>query len=140
MDKFVVEGIAGFDGDYPCDIGSFTMRELQIIKRLAGVRAGELEEAFAAGDSDLILAIAVIAVRRNGKDWEQFEALAWETDIGALTFVGDEDEAVDPTTPTLTPSDSSTAPELASSGNGLSGDGEDHQETSLRAIGAQQSG
>lgn len=138
MDKFVVTGIPAFNGDYPIDIGSFTMRELQIIKRMSGVRAGELEEAFAAGDSSLILAIAVIAVRRNGKNWEAFEQIAWDSDLGAITFVAE--EAADEPTPLPLPTNegSGKPSELpAGSGQRSHDDGDDLQETSLRAIGAQ---
>lgn len=145
MDKFVVAGIAPFDGEYPIDIGSFTMRELQIIKRMSKVRAGELEEAFAAGDSDLILAIAVIAVRRNGKAWEAFEQLAWESELGAITFEGGEDEDEAGTSgdavPLIPPrpSDSSglTAEPPLVSGGPSATVGDDPPEMNLRAIGSQ---
>lgn len=139
MDRFVVTGVSpAFDGDYPIDIGSFTMRELQIIKRMSGVRAGELEEAFNAGDSDLILAIAVIAVRRNGKQWEVFERLAWESDLTAITFVGEEvaEEAAPLTlTPPVLPA--TPAGPQETSGPPSENDGDDSQETNLRAIGSQ---
>jgi hypothetical protein len=39
-DKFVVTGIPAFNGDYPIDMGTFSMREFNIIKRMSGVRAG----------------------------------------------------------------------------------------------------
>lgn len=141
MDKFVVKGIPGFDGDYPIDIGSFTMRELQIIKRMSGVRAGELEEAFGAGDSSLILAVCVIAVRRNGKAWEAFEQIAWESDTAAIEFVvaEEEDEATADAVPLTQPK-----PPGSSDGSGetqqLSGpvsssDGDSLPEKNLRAIG-----
>lgn len=140
MDKFVVTGMPAFDGEYPIDIGSFTMRELQIIKRMSGVRAGELEEAFAAGDTDLILAIAVIAVRRSGRLWESFERLAWESELGAISFVGEEEVAVDavPLTPSkLQGSSENREGPQPPSGPPSPDDGDDHQETNLRAIGGQ---
>lgn len=139
MDKFTVTGIPKFDGDYPIDIGAFTMRELQIIKRMSGVRAAELEEAFTAGDTDLILAIAVIAVRRNGKAWEQFEALAWESELGAISFVGEEPVAdavpLIPSAP-LEPSEKDVEQPPRSGGTSAS-DGDATPETNLRAIGSQ---
>lgn len=139
MDKFVVEGIPAFNGDYPIDIRSFTMRELQIIKRMSGVRAGELAEAFEAGDTDVLLAIAVIAVRRNGKDWESFERIAWESDLSAITFVGGEEAADEPTP--LTPTRPLDADEKNSEPRERSGllspdDGGDRQETNRRPIGS----
>jgi hypothetical protein len=137
VDKFVITGVPGFDGEYPVDIGSFTMRELQIIKRMSGVRAGELEEAFGAGDSDLILAVAVIAVRRNGRLWETFEKLAWEADVASITFVGEDEEvapAADPLTPPA-PSGSSGGQQQLSSETSA-GTSDEIPATSLRAIGS----
>jgi hypothetical protein len=144
-DRFVVTGIPAFDGEYPIDIGSFTMRELQIIKRMSGVRAGELTEAFDAGDSDLIFAICVIAVRRNGRNWEAFEKIAWDVDFDAITFIADEDEQDDtgtagdavpliPRTPSGDVGNSDAEPEP--SGQHSPTDGDSHQEKNLRAIGS----
>jgi hypothetical protein len=93
--KFVISGIDGFDGEYPIDIGSFTMRELNIIKRVSGLRAGEIEDALKAGDSDLLVAIATLAVRREGKNWEQFELLAWESDSANFVLVVPEEDDAD---------------------------------------------
>lgn len=137
MDKFTVTGVPGFDGDYPIDIGAFTMRELHIIKDVAGVRAGELEEAFSAGDTDVILAVAVIAVRRNGGDFKAFQTVAWESEMGSLTFVADEEETADPPIPTPLPNSSSleATPESSGLASSPSSGGEDLPETSLRAIG-----
>jgi hypothetical protein len=139
MDKFVVTGIPAFNGEYPVDIETFTMRELQIIKRMSGVRAGELSEAFNGGDASVILALAVIAVRRNGKDWEQFERVAWECSFDAFEFFADEEVADEPDPLTNKnenggSGNSSEQPEL--SGPPSPEDGDIHQEKSLRAIGS----
>jgi hypothetical protein len=136
MDKFVVTGIPAFNGEYPVDIGAFTMRELQIIKRMSGVRAGELEEAFAAGDSSLVLALAVIAVRRNGKKWEDFEQLAWESEMGQITFMGEEEVAEEAAPLTSEPNANPDAPQPPS-GEHSQTVGDDSQATNLRAIGSQ---
>jgi hypothetical protein len=139
MDRFVVTGIPAFNGEYPIDIGSFTMRELQIIKRMSGVRAGELEEAFTAGDTDLLLAIAVIAVRRNGKQWEAFEKLAWESDVAAITFVGEEEEVAeeaDPLTQTLPDGDDRSSVQPVSSGPSLRTVGDGSPETTQQDSGS----
>lgn len=45
---------------------SFTYKELSKIKEIAGVRAGEFAEAMAAGDVDVIVALAVIVMERAG--------------------------------------------------------------------------
>lgn len=139
MDKFVVTGIPGFDGDWPIDIGSFSMMELHIIKDVAGVRAGELEEAFGAGDTDVILAVAACAVRRNGGDWKAFLKLAWESEMGSLTFVADE-EVEDPPIPTPLPDSESSEATADDSGNASSSDGEDLPETPPAPIGVLRSG
>jgi hypothetical protein len=144
-DKFVVTGIPAFDGEYPINVQSFTMRELQIIKRMSGVRAGELPDAFNAGDSDVILAICVIAVRRNGRDWESFEKIAWDVDFDAITFIADEEPDDDtgtagdavpliPRTPSGDAGNSDAEPEP--SGPHSPNDGDSHQEKNLRAIGS----
>lgn len=136
MDKFVVTGMPGFDGDYPIDIGTFTMRELEIIKRVSGVRAGELEEAFNAGDSTLILAVAVIAVRRNERDWQAFEKLAWESELGQFVFTSDEGDVVDPQIP-APPVDFSVSEAVPDvSGRASNGAGDDLPETTPLPIGS----
>lgn len=141
MDKFVVTGIPAFNGDYPVDISSFTMRELQIIKRMSGVRAGELSEAFSAGDTTLILAVAVIAVRRSGKNWEVFEQIAWESDLDCIAFVSEDEEAADKPDPLTQKNerDENAKPNEQTdfSMKPSSADGDDPQETNLRAIGSQ---
>lgn len=62
-----IEGIPPWDGSYPFDITFFTNRELHDIKLIADVRAGELEDEFRRGNNDLIVAVAAIALKRNGK-------------------------------------------------------------------------
>jgi hypothetical protein len=84
LSTIVLTGIPGFDGSYEIDFGRFTNRELHVIKQLAGVRLGELSDAFAAGDNDVLLAIAKIAVKRAGKDIP--DELLWEAEMGSITF------------------------------------------------------
>jgi hypothetical protein len=84
LSTIVLTGIPGFDGSYEIDFGRFTNRELHMIKQLAGVRLGELSDAFAAGDNDVLLAIAKIAVKRAGKDIP--DDLLWEAEMGSITF------------------------------------------------------
>lgn len=81
-DKLIVSGLGVLDGQYDFDLidllalgtpESLTYRELHLIKEYTetanspGVRAGELHEAFEAGDSDLNLAIMAIIMTRAGK-------------------------------------------------------------------------
>lgn len=89
-ERIVIDGIAPYDGTYDFDASYFTMRELHVIKRIAGVRAGELDDALAASDSDVIVAIAVIALTRAGVQVN--EDAIWDAPAGTVLFVGDEAE------------------------------------------------
>lgn len=82
MDKIIIDGIAGYNGEYEFDAGYFTNEELHTIKRVAGVRAGELQDALAAMDSDLVVAFAAVALKRNGK--AVHEQLLWAANFGAI--------------------------------------------------------
>ena len=133
-----VEGVAPWDGDYPFDIGYFTNRELHLIKQVADVRAGELEDEFRRGNNDLIVAVALIAARRNGKDIPVEDL--WEATVGAITLDGDETDNGDVVPPaqvtsTVTGSngDVSVAPVL--SGSSSSGSADAPQETTLSSTG-----
>jgi hypothetical protein len=98
VDKIVISGIRGYDGEYPFDASYFTNKEFHTIKRLAGIRAGEIKAAFDSGDNDLIVAFAVIALERSGK--AVFEEVLWNANVGCIALEGDaatEDDAVPPT-------------------------------------------
>lgn len=92
-DKFRVSGVSPrLDGEYEIDLGEFfNGDELHFIKQRSGVRAGELDEAFKAGDYDVILAMAVIAMRRAGTDVDP--DIIWKAQVGKIDFVADEQEA-----------------------------------------------
>jgi len=70
---------------------SYTYREMGRIKTLTGLRAGEIEQALIAGDSEIIVAIAVVAAERAGDtiDIGKIEDL----EFGAITV----EEEPDPT-------------------------------------------
>jgi hypothetical protein len=140
MSKFVVTGMPAFNGEYPFEIESFTMRELQIIKRISGLRTNELDEAIEAGDNTLMLALAVIAVRRNGREWEAFEKLAWESEVGDISLEVDEevaDEAAPLTPPKQNDSDAESGEKQQRSGEDSEDSTDDSQVTSLQVIGGQ---
>jgi hypothetical protein len=93
--KLTINGIAGLDGDYEFDDSRFTMRDFHTIKRIAGIRAGELMDAYLAGDTDLRLALAVIALERNGRTG--VEEQLWGAELGAIRLeLGDGDEESPP--------------------------------------------
>lgn len=85
-----IEGIPGLNGDYPLEVSRFNNRELHTIKRIAGVRPAELEEAFDADDNDLVVAFAIIALTRAGMKVNE-EAI-WQAEVGKITLVATADE------------------------------------------------
>jgi hypothetical protein len=92
-----ITGIPGFDGEYPLDVSYFTNRELHTIKELSKVRAGELSEALQAGDNDVLVALAVIAVQRAGKPVPKDASPFWDAPSGSsLEFVLDEENDASP--------------------------------------------
>ena len=68
---------------------TFTYREMGRIKTLTGIRAGEIEDALLAGDTDVIVAIAQIAAERAG-DSAPIEAME-NLDFGAIRVEAEED-------------------------------------------------
>lgn len=114
-----VHGLGPIDGEYAFDMeeimGSFTYRELHKIKQIAGVRAGEIEDALVAGDSDVNLAFAIIILTRHGRRFN--EDVLWDAPVDAgFTFRFAEREAAaeeDPTRP-----DTGGGPSSSSNGSG----------------------
>lgn len=130
MDRIVLAGIPPYDGEYEFDASYFTNREYHTIKRIAGVRAGELDEALGAGDLDVIVALAVIALQRNNQPHE--EDTIWDAPGGSISFIGSEDVVEDPTVPAEQPQSSSGDGSKESSGhqgNGQSPTGSPNSET-----------
>jgi hypothetical protein len=117
------------DGEYPLDGTTFTNRELRTIKQMSGVRALELSEAFTAGDNDLFVAFAAIALARAGKPYSE-DAL-WEADGGKITFEEKQDADASP------PDDATShvnEDAKQSSGESSSTNGEHSQATSMHEV------
>lgn len=111
MAKLVITGTPPWDGEYPFDETSFTNRELHDIKGICGLRAGELGDAMAAGDTDVLVAIASVAMKRNGKSVDVDDL--WDAEVGNITFdFTDESAGDDAGPPSVTP----PAPESNGSG------------------------
>jgi len=98
-DKLIVTGLGKqFDGEYEFNLAemlvmgtanTMTNGELHTIKRIAGVRAGEIEDALGAGDNDVLLALGVIVLARNGRRLP--EHLMWDAPAGSgIVIVPDE--------------------------------------------------
>lgn len=132
MDKVVISGISAvLDGEYEVSWSDFTNRELHTIKQMSGVRAGELEEALEAGDSDLLLAVAVIAMQRSGRYVKGSEDALWDSAPGKITFeFGEDEEEVPPTSPPR------GGARESSSGKSSSGAGELHPESAPNGTGS----
>ena len=94
MPKIVITGVPGLNGEYPFDL-VFTHRDFRTIKQVANVRANEVMDAINAGDLDMIVALAEIALQRNGKS-HTIEDL-WDSEAGNIQLdVTDEEAAADP--------------------------------------------
>lgn len=134
MDRIIIKDIAGYNGEYDFDASYFTNKELHIIKKIANVRAGEIQEAFQARDSDLIVAFAAIALERNGKAWH--EQVLWNAKFGSIEIeFADAEEDADP--PTSGPEESSSENKLSSGPS--SDDDSVSQENGLSRTGLQES-
>jgi hypothetical protein len=95
MAKLVIDGISpSLDGAYETDFTYFKNREWRTIKELSGVRMGEFNEALEAGDNDLVVALAVIALRRRNID-VNVEAL-WEAPSWKITLSTEDADALPP--------------------------------------------
>jgi hypothetical protein len=87
-----ITGISGFNGDYPLDLEEEFLGndELHELKKETGIRGGEITEALDAGDNDLLVMLAVFAVRRSGKTISP--SVVWKAKVGGIEFIVDEEE------------------------------------------------
>jgi hypothetical protein len=90
MPKVTIDSLYNLDGEYPLDL-TFTHRDFRDIKKIAGVRANEVMDALNAGDMDIIVALAAIALRRSGKTFD-VEQL-WDAEAGHITLDLTDEEA-----------------------------------------------
>lgn len=119
-DKLIVNGLGKpYDGEYEFDLAAMmtmgdpdclTNGEGHTIKRLAGVRAGEIEDSLAAGDNDVLLALGVIVLARQGKRLP--EHLIWEAPMGSGIMIvpGEPDDAGEDDARPPAPSPTATEP------------------------------
>lgn len=90
MAHFHIEGLPPYDGDHEITFDDLTNREFHLIKQLSGVRAAEVEDAFGAGDNDLLVAFLIIALQRKGLRVDHDRI--WDAKAGTIQFVGEEKE------------------------------------------------
>ncbi len=105
-----------YNGEYDLDLSYFTNRELHIIKKETGIRAGELPEALAAADTDLLVAFALIGMRRKGLDVSS-DAL-WDLPSGKIVIdvSGDDAGPPDETSPVTIAGDKASSSDSSASG------------------------
>ncbi len=118
MAKVIIESGDVYNGEYELDLSYFTNRELHIIKKETGIRAGELYEAFDAADTDLLVALAVIAIKRKSGETANSDSL-WDLAAGKITLdVTDEDDASPPdaTSPEMSNGDAASSSDSSASG------------------------
>lgn len=143
MATLKVSGIPGLDGEYACDLSSFTNREWHEIKKQTGLAGQDFFDAVNKGDNDVMVGLAITVLGRHGKKDVADEV--WDADVGKLTFdftdeeeqAGEEDAG--PPEPETIPdtsggSETGSDGETDSSGE-TSPESSDSQEPILRAIG-----
>ena len=107
MAKVVIESDDLLAGSYELDLAAgFTHRELHLIKVETGLRAGDLEDAITNADTDLLVALALIALRRAGKPFPA--EMLWDMEAGKITLDVSDEEG-DALTPAETPPGQSAA-------------------------------
>ena len=117
MTAVVISDCAPWDGRYEFDDFSFTNRELYEIRKLSGIRAGELIEALEANDTSAYVGVAMVVLARHGKHLEPDDL--WNSKVGSIVIdLGvEKDDAVDPPTPLP-----DSEPESVTVGSGISSD------------------
>jgi hypothetical protein len=105
MARITLSGVPRFDGEYELDTESpYNGHELHLIKKVADVRLGGIEQAARDGDYDLFVAFAVIALWRAGKvqkaDTLAAADLLLEAPAGSISF--EDDAEADAGPPELT--------------------------------------
>jgi hypothetical protein len=136
MAKIKLKDVHPFDGEYEFDpTQEYNGHELHLIKKVAGIRLNEIEDAATAGDYDLFVSLAVIALWRAGKiqreDAMVTADLLLAASTGSLVFdFGGDARPPDVTETERKPEENSEPSSPFSNGNG-----DDHQEKTPERIG-----
>jgi hypothetical protein len=122
MASIIIQGLKPWDGEYDLVTDrAFNAREWRCIKKVSGYMPLTVSDGFAGGDPDLFVALAVVAMTRQGKverdDMQRVADLLAEMpfDGASISMVGDEvtddelplDSSPPPVEPSLTSSLSS---------------------------------
>ena len=89
--KIVIKTKAGQNDSWDLP-ETFTYREMKEIRTISGYKPAELEAALAGGDGDLMVALAVIAAKREGITLNADQLMG--LDFGDITVVDEEAQAV----------------------------------------------
>ncbi len=105
MAKIVITDVhKSYDGSYDLEPDALTHRDLHTIKRISGIRRNEIEESLIVGDSDLILAFAVVVLERAGVSPD--EDILWNAQMGRVQL--DMTEDIEQLPPPQTPHEQSS--------------------------------
>lgn len=106
-----IEGVPPYDGDYSFDESRLTNRDIHTIKVVTNVSPLDYDTAAAGGDTDFVVAFAIIALRRSGRFPKIDEDALWDAELGRITILDEEEaEAGPPLTAPETPMTHSGAP------------------------------
>jgi hypothetical protein len=146
MGKLKIEGIGPpLEGEYDLDLEERPLDgwDAHLIKTISGLRVNELGEGIAAGDYDVVIALALIALYRNGiiKEDEVGSAqkILLKAELGKISLMDEEDmdsgDVLPPESEPVVPSDGISKSEF--SGTSSSNDSADLSETIPISIGQQ---
>jgi hypothetical protein len=115
--RIVIQGVKPYDGEYEFDAErALNAREWRWIKKISGYLPVTIEDGFTGRDPDLFVALAAIAMCRDGKiDKDAGLRVADELaeapfDGTTITLVGDEIEEDDESPPVLTSEPDESSP------------------------------
>ncbi len=109
-----------WEGVYEIEDWRLTQRELNDIKVVSGVRAGELIEALFANDRAAVVGLTVVILKRNGIAATPDDL--WDTRADEIVL--DFGQAADADPPTQTASEGKPSESETSSGDGSGSGGE----------------
>jgi hypothetical protein len=115
-----LEGVQPWDGRYEFPDFAFTNRELYEIKKLSGIRAGELIEALDANDTAAFVGMAVVVLARHDKIVDPDDL--WNAPVGSIVLEIVADDDADPPTPPPSGNETASSDE-PSGGSSESGGG-----------------
>lgn len=103
QDVIKIDGVEGFDGEYPFDQTGLTWGDLRFIQREAGIRAGEFDDEVKRGNIELFLAMAKIALRwASHPHAARFDEALDKVPLAGpapIAYIAAEEEPEDPQTP-----------------------------------------